>query len=469
MGRYVMATRRSAAADAVASAERWLAEHEASMRALRVSVREGLQPRLLAVLDGPDDFLAALPCPPWMLLEREIRHEIAARRARIVLTGPGPALAGALVLAVFRNQVGELREEYTEADDGGMAEFEVDPATHALERIMVKPRHSYWTRVALELDPGNRLSLTLLPAGPIGWWHRVVGAAAVAPDRGAGIRVAVLDTGCGPNPCLQHVTDAGSIQDLKRAADGRDHDGHGSHVCGLIGARAQAVGDFMGIAPGVDLTSVRVCDATNTTNQADIAAALDLCVHERDVHLVNMSLASDTPSAILQEALLDLLDAGVLPICAAGNASTTVWYPAAFEEAVAVSALGLDGWAEPFSISSGQRPDEDASDHYGRDQLFFARFSCAGPEVTCIAPGVGIISTVASATGQAVFAEMDGTSMASPIACGALAVRLSGDERYRELSRDEHRAAYALDVLRRNCHDAGFRPELQGYGIPQAT
>ena len=87
--------------------------------------------------------------------------------------------------------------------------------------------------------------------------------------------------------------------------------------------------------------------------------------------------------------------------------------------------------------------------------------------MTCAAPGVGILSTVPTVYFEPAVAEMDGTSMASPIACGVLAARLARDPEYRAMARDEQRAAHALEVLTGSCRDIGLAAEFQGRGLPQ--
>lgn len=468
MPRYVFASRRRAVGGDAAAAERWLRALGSAMRPTATVVTRGAHPRFIAIIEAEAERVARLRVPETMILEPEILHDIAVPPFTMRLRGGSAPLGGALALARFR-QDDQQREEFAEANAEGVVQFPVDSATWTLDFVFVKPRHSYWTRVATTLDRTNVLQLEPLPAGPLAWWHEAVGVTAYEESRGEGIRVGVLDTGCGPNRCLDHVENAGSILLLARDADGgEDTDGHGTHVCGLIGARAVGPAHFAGVAPGADLISVRVCDARNKTNQADMADALDLLSEDGGVDLVNMSLAADTRSWVLHDAILELRAAGVLAVCAAGNSADAVSFPAALDEAIAVSAIGRLGWGAPFSISSGQRPEDAATDRFGADRFYLARFSCMGPEITCTAPGVGIVSTAPSAFVEPVFVEMDGTSMASPIACGALAARLARDPAYLSMARDERRAAHALDVLAASCRDIGLAAQFQGRGLPQA-
>jgi subtilisin len=80
---------------------------------------------------------------------------------------------------------------------------------------------------------------------------------------------------------------------------------------------------------------------------------------------------------------------------------------------------------------------------------------------------VGIVSTVPDKNGfVGAYMEMDGTSMASPAACGALAVILSGDQIYKSLPRDATRSKRAALVLAQHCKPFGLPVKYEGRGLP---
>ena len=184
------------------------------------------------------------------------------------------------------------------------------------------------------------------------------------------------------------------------------------------------------------------------------------------MHLINLSLGAPRPSAIERDAIADALDHGSLCLCAAGNNAPQwpqVCYPAAFEEAVAVSALGLEGVAPPGSLSGSRLPD-----HPERfaGPLFLANFSCHGPEIGTTAPGVGIVAPVPERFGMAApYGVMDGTSMAAPMACAALARVLSSDAAYLALPPQRARAERARHLLVEHCADLGLDRRYQGQGL----
>ena len=317
--------------------------------------------------------------------------------------------------------------------------------------------------------PSSSITIDCPPlptTGPIAWWHEILGAVKPSKTRGKGVGVGVIDTGAGPHPCLDHVIDVGSFIDGQYDPDGgADVDSHGSHVTGSIGAIPKKKGQFTGIAPGCKLFSARVFPPGSGANQLDIADAIDELSRARGVDLINMSLGSPTPSNIERDAIIDAFERGTLCVCAAANSSGPVEYPAAFPETVAISALGVEGWGPDGSLAATRMPQ--FPEMFGDENLFLANFSCFGPEITAAAPGAGIISTVPERFGlKSPYAVMSGTSMSSPLACGALAAMLSISTNYKKLPRDETRAAMARKILRDSCRDIGLDSDFQGRGVP---
>jgi hypothetical protein len=405
--------------------------------------------------------------PPWQAAGAVLAG--TGQRLSLTVRGPSGPLFGAEVL-LFLRASGTLRNSLTErTDPDGRATFEFSPAWSPAA-VLAIPAGNHWTVVVRGPSDGLVIEAPELPeTAGTAWWHGVTGLG-VAPEAvGEGVTVAVIDTGRGPHPHLDHVIDAGAFIDGRHDAApgaGDDVDTHGSHVCGTIGSRP---GDGFrhagGIAPATELVCARVFPSPDTgANQGDIAAAIDHVSAELDADLINLSLGAPFPSEIERDAIQDALERGTLCICAAANSSGPVEYPAAFTESVAVSALGLEGWAPPGSLSATRYPEN--ADRYGLDSLFLANFSCFGPQIDCAAPGVGIIATVPERFGlEAPYAAMDGTSMASPVACGFLAAVLSGSPDYLALARDLSRSNRARALLHTSCRDIGLHATYQGKGL----
>lgn len=387
---------------------------------------------------------------------------------RITVRGPSGPLEGAEVLLTLRAVGTQVNTISARTDSVGRVAFEYGPPWTPAAAVAV-PAGNHWTMVLRGPTDGATIETPELPEISDVWWHRAVGAGAAS---GAGVTVGVADTGIGPHPHVQHVTGAGAFLGgnyLSDPAASLDVDSHGTHVCGTIGARpTSAPLRPAGIAPAADIVCARIFPtAESGANQGDIAGAIDHLSVVRHADLINLSLGSPQRSQIEWEAIVEALEGGTLTVCAAANAAGPVNYPAAFDESIAVSALGLQGWGPPGSLASLRYPSDQAK--YGRDQLYLANFSCFGPQIDCAAPGVGIIAPVPERFGlSAPYGVMDGTSMASPVVCGVLAAVLGASPEYLKLPRDLTRSAQARALLEASCKDIGLAPQYQGRGVPQS-
>lgn len=385
--------------------------------------------------------------------------------ANVSVTGGGGPLPN-VALTIYARGLGGVRELKGLTDARGTCQLQI-PTGYQPAAIAAIPPGGYWPvvkRGAAILEP---IDCPPLPSrGPIGWWHSTLGLDQFEGAVGANIKVGVADTGVGPHVNLNHATLVGAYinGNVLLPADARDVDAHGTHVSGTIGARPINVGEYGGVAPGCDLFVARIFPGPDTgASNADIANAIDALSRERHVDLINLSLGATIPSKIVHDAIIDAAERGTLCICAAGNDAGAVNYPAAFPEAVAVSAVGLAGWGPQDSLSATRLPLDGGL--FGRDNLYVANFTSFGPQVTCAAPGVGIIAPVPNHFGaQTLYGAMDGTSMASPIVCGALAVLLSRSPAYKALPRDISRTQAARSLLQGALRDIGLPPVYEGRG-----
>jgi len=474
MGRYLLANRRTespnARAAAVAAASAVFRELFGRSSTVVAEIATfGSRARHAVLFDAADDEVArkAPRLPPDVFVEPQILHELAVP-IRYIVHGHGAPIMGAQLIARIRDRQGRIQRIADFTDAQGTVDWRADSEVWSVDSLVIIPGAGYWSCVLLSPDPEALINCAPLPAGPRAWWHELVGGDVDAARCGAGIKVGVVDTGAGPNACLSHVENLGAYLVGQHLAQGGDDvEGHGTHVAGLIGARPVAETDFVGIAPACALASVRAFPKGERADQVDVVGAIDLLTDSFEADFINLSLVAAKPSQFLADAILDCREAGILCVCAAGNASGAVGFPAAFADAIAVSALGLDGSVSPDSLSAGQRPQ--APDQVGDEGLFLARFSCRGPEVFCAAPGVGIISTIPTRTVEPHFGVMDGTSMASPIVCGVAAALASTDEEYKRLPRGRARVARARDLVAASCRSVGLPRVYQGHGVPRVS
>ena len=190
------------------------------------------------------------------------------------------------------------------------------------------------------------------------WNLRLIGMPdAWEVSRGKGVIVAVLDTGVAYETRGAFVR----VPDLKgvRFADGYDfvHDtthpnddnGHGTHVAGTIAQATNNGEGVAGIAFEATLMPIKVLDASGSGNSADIADGIRWAV-DHGAKVLNLSLGGFGYSRVIENAVAYARRHGAVVVAAAGNhGDGTVAYPAAYEGAVGVGAVGPDGTRTPYS------------------------------------------------------------------------------------------------------------------------
>jgi subtilisin family serine protease len=372
----------------------------------------------------------------------------------------------------------------TNTDENGRAAITYNPNFWYPAVATITPRASFWSWYLVTPQSGTHLEMPpLARTGPLGWWHSLLGITRYSENVGEGIRVGICDTGVGPHPYLRHCKGIGAFLDGGHdpaPAATADVGEHGTHVAGIVGARAgNDSGDFGGIAPGADIVCARVYRAgaagiEESASNGDIATAIDFLAMQEGVDLINLSLGGVRGSEIEKDSIQNAIDRGVLVLCAAGNTGgAQVIYPAAYPGSVAVSAVGVLGTVPNGSVDSLAVPQQIES--FAANGIFAAAFNNVGPQIACAGPGVGIISTVpdvspgSSAAGAVptyAYASMSGTSMASPAVCAALATILEKDQEYRKMPRDRSRAVYAWTRLVAALRTMGFGANVEGYGLP---
>ena len=243
-------------------------------------------------------------------------------------------------------------------------------------------------------------------------------------NTGAGVDVAVIDTGIFyVHPDLKNKVVGG--KNCTTSSGGYlDQNGHGTHVAGTIAALNNGEG-VVGVAPGVNLWSVRVLDRYGSGSWSSVICGLDYVTSKAPknggpIKVANMSLGgggvSDNNCGLsnndaLHRAICRARDAGVTIVVAAGNsgASATGFVPAAYDDAVITVSALVDTDGKPGGLG--------VPNYYGADDTF-ATFSNWGTPVDIGAPGVNIYSTWLNNG----YNTISGTSMASPHVAGAAAL-----------------------------------------------
>lgn len=357
------------------------------------------------------------------------------------------------------------------SDGRGVAAFQYDATKWIPVQAFVEPRGRAWSQILVRPWDGQSIDLKPLPeSGPLGWWHRLGGAVALDPTAGGGVTIGIADTGLGPHPYLQAIEPLGAFINggfEPGAAAAADVEAHGTHVAGIIGAQPPADGHaFAGLVPAARILAVRVFGPDGSSNQGDIANAID-ALGTAQADLINLSLGG-APSAIEYDAVLTAFLGGSLCICAAGNNfGQPVLAPASYPLSVAISALGMRDTFPATSMASLGIPKQP--DHFTGGGLYLAAYSNIGPQIAATAGGSAVISTVPQSEAFAApYADMSGTSMATPVVTAALAARLSRDSAYLALPRNQGRAQYARMALGMSAVDLGLARTYQGAGLARS-
>jgi len=244
------------------------------------------------------------------------------------------------------------------------------------------------------------------PASPP-WAQQVLGFADVWDlTEGAGVTVAVVDSGVDANPQFGNRVTIGPDLASLAGADPDDLDpdgdadcvGHGTSVAGIIAAAPVAGISFTGVAPAARILSIKISDSDEFADNVTPEAIRDAV--QLGASVINLSLATTADSAALRSAVDFALSSNVVVVAAAGNddqeSGTGPFYPAAYPGVLSVGAVTSDG--------------------------ALASFSDTHTPVSVTAPGVNITSTYPGTFPDAYDPADDGTSFSTAFVSGVVAL-----------------------------------------------
>jgi serine protease len=300
------------------------------------------------------------------------------------------------------------------------------------------PNDPYWTTPAPgQWDLSEGTTPTTYGIDLLGAWDITLGA---------GVVVAVIDSGITAHPDLAGQTVAGYdfIADVPTANDGNGRDAdpsdpgdwitvaedaagpfagcgvsdsswHGTHVSGTIAALTNNTIGIAGIAPSAKIQPVRVLGKCGAYT-SDIADAI-VWASGGTVSLVP---ANATPARVINMSL-------------SGSGSCPTTYQAAIDGAVSRGTVVAVAAGNQGGDASGRKPANcagvitvAATDRNG----VRASFSNYGSVVEIAAPGVSLWSTLNAGTtvpGSPTYAQYNGTSMATPHVAGVAALMLAAN------------------------------------------
>jgi hypothetical protein len=321
------------------------------------------------------------------------------------------------------------------------------------------------------------VAASTVPAIPPMSWGVAAVKADVSKFSGAGVTVAILDTGIDQtHPAFKGIdTNRNNFKNFTTEVD-QDIDGHGTHCAGTIFGRAMSA-CRIGVAPGVERALIGKVIGKGGGSTDAIYKAI-LWASQNGAHVISMSLGMDFPAyrqrlaASMPETvatsmalvgyranvrLFDRLSQitsardnvvpGSVVVAAAGNESKRPDYriavapPAAAEQFLSVAALGQ-------------------IDAAGKTSLTIAGFSNSGARLS--APGVDIWSAKLGGG----LTLKSGTSMATPHVAGVAALwaeKLMG-------SKKSFQASRVIEQIERAAQDLSsyLDPDDTGLGLVQA-
>ncbi|HBI05076.1 MAG TPA: peptidase S8 [Paenibacillaceae bacterium] len=283
---------------------------------------------------------------------------------------------------------------------------------------------------------------------------------------GKGVTIAVVDTGVAPHTDL--TTPTNRIVAFQDFINGRtapyDDNGHGTHCAGCaLGNGRASNGKYKGMAPEAHLVGVKVLDRNGSGFLSTLIAGVEWCIQNKNqynIKVISLSLGSQATQSAKDDPMVKVVEkawnAGIVVVVAAGNEGS---------EQGTISSPGIS----PKVITVGAMNDANTID---RKDDVIAKFSSRGPTIDglikpdLLAPGVDIISL--RSNGSSLDKNMksnrrdndyfilSGTSMATPICAGVVAVIL---QQHPQLTPDQ-----VKDQLLSKTEDRGYPPNVQGKG-----
>lgn len=261
--------------------------------------------------------------------------------------------------------------------------------------------------------------------------------------RGAGVNVAVLDTGVDVNDpelvivaqqCFTH----GACQpgNTDTGSNAQDDQGHGTVIGSIVASNGSVFAP--GFAPSAHVVAVKVLDSHGSGFASDFIAGLDwLRTHQAtlNVRVVNMSFGSDTlftgfcdaEQALFSSAVAQLAAQNVVLFAATGNAGNAagISSPACLTGVVAVGAT--------YKGNVGKQPPSGTYKDFGGefpdcfdDPTSLQKITCftnSNARMDIVAPGAPIFTR---GLGGGLVVSY-GTSDASPTAAGIAALMLQAN------------------------------------------
>jgi hypothetical protein len=191
----------------------------------------------------------------------------------------------------------------------------------------------------------------------------------------------------------------------------RDDDGHGTHLAGIIAAEqnnnfgvAGLTGDF------IKIMAIKSLDSGGTGSTQSVYNGIQYAIANK-ADIINLSLSALGKNPLLEDALIDAVEAGIVITVAAGNQSDEIRDNNLYAPAYIGSSL--DG---VIAVASVDTQTTDLS-YFSNYSNIYAEIAGPGAESSNTTSG-GILSTAPNDR----WMRISGTSQAAPMVASAAAI-----------------------------------------------
>ena len=280
---------------------------------------------------------------------------------------------------------------------------------------------------------------------------------------GTGVGVAVIDSGVANHADFRNATGTRVIHSenfVPAATSAVDAYGHGTHVAGIIGGNGSASvagtgynQQITGIAPNVNIINLRVLDQNGAGTDSQVIAAIQRAIQlqsQYNIRVINLSLGRPVYESYTLDPLCQAVEqawgAGIVVVVAAGNNGRdnsqhtrgfdTIGSPGNDPAVITVGATRTMGTATRVddAIASYSSKGPTLLDHIVKPDVvapgnrigsLIVKNSTLDTEFPAleIAP-TGVCATTSCPTQ---YFRLSGTSMATPVVSGAVALMLQND------------------------------------------
>src|SRR5438552_6152644 len=253
---------------------------------------------------------------------------------------------------------------------------------------------------------------------------------------GRGVTVAVLDSGVAADPDL--VSPASRILASVNFADQRsvaDPGGHGTHVAGIIaGNGTRSAGEFVGIAPEANIVDVRVLSSTGSGRISSVVRGIEWVLAHRvayNIRVINLSFGAPTPTSYRTDPMSAAVEIawrrGLVVVAAAGNSGPnrdTVASPGIDPYVITVGAADDHGTVTPRDDTLAPFSSWGTADSNAKPDLLAPGRRIVSIRVQGSALDTPFPDHVVVAHNGSTYLRLSGTSMATPVVSGAVALLL---------------------------------------------